>query len=235
MRIVFFSDVHGNQYAFRAFQKAMEAVQPDKVVFLGDVFGYYYGQEEILTELCASSYICLLGNHDQMFLELCMGKGDLEQLCVRYGSGYRKNLGVISSKNIDFLRSLPSSWELRINGIQIGAFHGTPDDSLEGRLYPDTKVGDPSLYKRYDYLFLGHTHHKMMRSIGGHTIVINPGSIGQQRDGKGCSYMVFDTVSCKVMTCLINYPVQLLVEEIMEKDPDKPFLIEVLKRQAKWS
>lgn len=235
MRIVFFSDVHGNQYAFREFQKAMGEIRPDQVVFLGDVFGYYYGQEEILTELCNSGYTCLLGNHDQMFLDLCAGKGDLERLCLKYGSSYQRNLGSISLENIDFLKKLCPSWELKIDGIRIGAFHGTPDDPLEGRLYPDTKVEDTSPYERYDYLFLGHTHHKMTRQIGHATMVINPGSIGQQRDGKGCSYTVFDTKLREAATCLIDYPIQLLKEEIMKKDSEKPFLAEVLERKAKTS
>lgn len=232
MKITFFSDIHGNHYAFHSFQRQMELLQPNQVVFSGDVFGYYYGQEEILNQLRNSGYICLLGNHDQMFLDMYAGKQNTEWLCARYGSSYRRNLGAISKENRDFLKSLPTSWELKCDDIQIKAFHGTPQNPLEGRLYPDTKVEDVSPYTVCDYLFLGHTHHKMIRQVG-HTAVINPGSLGQQRDGLGCSYVLFDTCSRKAEFFRIDYPVSALITEIREKDPDMPGLIEVLQRRPK--
>lgn len=39
MKIVFFSDAHGNQYAVDSFFEDVQTVGYDKVIFGGDVFG----------------------------------------------------------------------------------------------------------------------------------------------------------------------------------------------------
>lgn len=71
MKIAICSDIHGNQYALNNFFKDIETQKIDKVLFLGDVFGYYYGQKECLQKLmeCNKVY-CIKGNHDQYFLDL---------------------------------------------------------------------------------------------------------------------------------------------------------------------
>lgn len=231
MKIVFFSDVHGNQYAFEAFQKDMDYLKPDKVVFLGDVFGYYYGQEIILASLRTLGYDCLMGNHDKMFLNMLEGKENMEHLCERYGSSYRRNIGLISQENIHFLQGLSSNWECCCDGMKMAAFHGSPEDSLNGRVYPDTKIENESIYSAFNYVFLGHTHHKMIRKIAG-AQVVNPGSIGQQRDGKGCSYCIFDTITGQLDTKTIQYPIQLLIDDIQKNDSKNTRLIEVLVRNS---
>lgn len=230
MKIVVFSDIHGNQYAFREFQKDLEQLRPNQIIFLGDVFGYYYGQEEILTALRELNYQCLLGNHDKYYLDILDGKRNIDELCERYGSSYRRNMGTISSKNLSFLKTLRPYWECNYDTIRIGAFHGSPKDSLDGRIYPDKDISKDLEYKEFDFVFLGHTHHKMKKAVG-NTLVINPGSLGQQRDGKGCSYLEFDTESLRMEFHVIDYPVENLIAEIEQKDPGKKTLIDVLLRK----
>lgn len=230
MRLVICTDIHGNQDAFSAFQKDMARLRPDQVIFLGDVFGYYYGQNEILTVLRRAGYHCLLGNHDKMFLDLLDGRIDLEDLCKRYGSGYRDALQTVSRENVAFLRTLSPELTMESDGLRLGFFHGSPEDPLCGRVYPDTVIEDPTPYVPFNYLFLGHTHHKMTRQIG-HTTVINPGSLGQQRDGKGCSYAVLDTKDRSISIEIVKFDPARLAEEAAVRDPDLPSLREVLYRK----
>ena len=71
MRIAVFSDIHGYQYSLKKFCEQVKTDHCDLIVFLGDVFGYYYGQHECLEMLsCMDGLVCLLGNHDQNFLDL---------------------------------------------------------------------------------------------------------------------------------------------------------------------
>jgi len=232
MKIVFFSDIHGNLGAFRAFQNQLDAEKPDLTVFCGDVFGYYYHQNKILTALREGSFRCLLGNHDHYFLELLDGKRDCSSLCEKYGSSYQENLrsGIISADNISFLRSLKPKMELECGECKIGIFHGSPIDPLEGRIYPDTKIINEKIYTQYDIVVLGHTHHKMVRKIG-KTLLFNPGSLGQQRDGRGCSSLTLDTDTGEVIFRTVEYPIETLLEEIHERDPDKKYLASVLTRK----
>ena len=230
MLMVVCSDIHGNQYSFSAFQKKMDELQPDRIIFLGDVFGYYYGQEEILTFLRTSGYNCLLGNHDKFFLDLLEDYQKLDLLCRRYGSGYRYALETVSEENIAFLKTLHPEMTISERGLKIGFFHGSPTDPLNGRIYPDTPVEDISLYQRFDYLFLGHTHHKMIRQLG-KTVVVNGGSLGQQRDGKGCSYVVFDTNNFHLSIETVEFDREKLAAEAAMRDPNLASLQEVLYRR----
>lgn len=234
MKIVFFSDIHGNIDAFRVFQERMRDECPDRVIFCGDIFGYYYHQDEILAALFENQWTCLLGNHDRYFLDLLEGRRELETLCSRYGTSYRRNLrhGAVSADHIAFLRKLAPQAEFFIDGLRIAAFHGSPGDPLEGRVYPDTPVSGLLPYEPYDYVILGHTHHKMVRRVG-RTTVVNPGSLGQQRDGRGCSYLVLDTAAGTHSFRMVEYDLRPLLREIEAWDPDKPFLSEVLTRQPK--
>ncbi len=234
MKIVIFSDIHGNKYTFDAFLNDISKIKYDKVVFLGDVFGYYYYADEITAKMIENGFICLLGNHDQMLLDIADGKYSkeyIQQLSKKYGSIYQNVGSVISDRTILHLRSLKTEYIFFADGIKIGCFHGTPDDPLNGRLYPDSIIKTEQSYIEFDYVFLGHTHHKMLRNVG-KTIIINPGSLGQQRDGRGCSYVVFDTALKKNGFHTVEYDKDALEKDIKKYDSGNSGLIEVLFRQS---
>ena len=48
MRLIIFSDLHGNSYALDAFLSQIKEEPYDYLVFCGDIFGYYYDQHEIM-------------------------------------------------------------------------------------------------------------------------------------------------------------------------------------------
>ena len=191
----------------------MEQKGADEVIFGGDFIGYYYEAQEIITTVREKGWHCLLGNHDKMFLDMLDGNLAEEYVTERYGNSYRIAKETVSQENIAFLRTLSSSWEMLTDGICIGFFHGGPEDALNARLYPDTVLSNIETYCRYDYIFTGHTHHKMIRQVG-KSQIINPGSAGQQRDGKGTSYVVFDTVTRQAEICVFSYDMTNLLEQI---------------------
>lgn len=234
MKIVFFSDAHGNQYAVRKFFNEKIVKDSDLIVFGGDVFGYYYGAKEILSLLQKNNVYCILGNHDKMFLDLLDGNIELEYLVDRYGSTYQKMKNEVNALEQEYIRSWKSMHHMKIDGLNLVFVHGTIDKNLEGRIYPDTIIEDETIYKNIDYVFGGHTHHKMMKRAGDCTIV-NPGSIGQQRDGKGCSYTLFDTKTREVEYHVVDYDVSQLIFEIernQERKDTEDRLIEVLVRKS---
>ena len=89
------------------------------------------------------------------------------------------------------------------------------------------------MFEKYDYVFSGHTHHKLVKQFG-KTILINPGSAGQQRDGKGTSYVIFDTRKKEWEICSFSYDIDSLEQDIdkFEKEIEdrKKKLKEVLRR-----
>lgn len=234
MRICFFSDIHGNILAFESFVRQAKEQKIDKWVFGGDAIGYYYHADEVIDYLRTHEIKCLLGNHDKMFLELSEGVRDEKELIKKYGDSYCGIASKIKQENVEFLKSLDSSYEVNVNGCKLGFFHGGPRDFLNMRIYPDTLIDGIRELEKYDFVFTGHTHHKLVRAAGACTI-INPGSVGQQRDGRGCSYIIFDTGSKSVQFYTIEYAREELVNEIKRLESQERMrerLIEVLFREA---
>lgn len=236
MKICICSDIHGNGEAFKSFLKDINRHQIDKKIFCGDVLGYYYDANEILDYFRNNKeWICLLGNHDNYLFDLKDNKIIEDVLINKYGNSYKDILLKISEENIYYLKQLKSSYQLDMDGINISFFHGGPNDSLNERIYPDAdfnEIAKKIKELNLDYIFCGHTHHKLLKQIEDITIV-NPGSIGQQRDGKGCSYVIFDTKTREIGFYTFEYNKDNLVSQINNNETNEEMrnrLIEVLNR-----
>ena len=209
MKFCIFSDVHGNDAALEAMLAAEEG-QCDTFVFAGDIFGYFYGQEAIIDRMMdMNNLIAVRGNHEQYYLS----RADREALTDRYGSSY---MTVLDERRRQFLERLPVSAEAEAGGKKLLVLHGDPEDPLEGRVYPDT-APDTIRSTRCDYLILGHTHYRMARSVGS-CLIINPGSLGQPRDGNGCSYCVLDTTDDSYVFRTVPVNPRDLLDEVRARD-----------------
>lgn len=251
MRLVIFSDIHGNSYAFDAFLEKIKDMSYDYLVFCGDIFGYYYDQKKVIKQLCRLSetgkLIWLKGNHDEYFLKLYKsedcghgcdvqffnGNGnncDEHTLIADYGHSYEQVKRRFTDKEAELVASHAPQYVLETEGIRIGIFHGTPNDTLEGRLYPDKPVSSPDKYCEYDIVILGHTHCRMIR-YEGKTLIVNSGSLGQPRDGSGYGFAVLDTASESVEFFNVEIDHKLLYKQIDRFDPNLKKLKDVLERE----
>ena len=139
----------------------------------------------------------------------------------------------VNNDDIQFLRSLKSRYDLNIDGLHLSFVHGSIEDPINGRIYPDTKVDNFHPYEGIDYVFMGHTHHKLVSLLANGTTLLNPGSIGQQRDGKGCTYGIFNTKKREWKVKEVFYNCEDLVSEIGKHKETKQMyirLVEVLYR-----
>lgn len=231
MRIAIFSDIHGNIYAFKEMLKSMAKASIDRYYFCGDICGYYYHQNEVIDHLRGMNNLeCVIGNHDKIFLDILHGKMSGDNYSKKYGKSIEKLKETISKENLDFLEGLKDTYYSISENIKIAMFHGSPWDSLNEYCYPDSEV---SRYEnlKYDYIFLGHTHYRMHKIIRNKNIV-NPGSIGQPRDGKLPSYALIDTSQKKVEFVSVKYDVEKLIRDIKEVRDEPSYLIDVLRRVA---
>jgi len=231
MKIIFFSDIHGNNHAFDAFVKDLSEQKGQyKLVFLGDFVGYYYGANEIITYCREKNISCILGNHDSYFLRILDGKLSIETFVKNYGRSYEVALNTISDENIEFLRQLDKNKILTSPNKKAYICHGSPINNLEGRIYPNT---DLSLFEKaiegFNYIITGHTHHKMNKRFCS-TVFLNPGSLGQQRDGRGCSYMTLDLEKDVYSFHTVNYLISNLEREVDFYDAGRKNFKEVLRR-----
>lgn len=232
MKLLLFSDIHGNNHSFDAFIKSL-STQKDlyELVFLGDFIGYYYGANEIINYCRENNISCVLGNHDKYFLDILDGKLGLEKHVEKYGRSYEIAINTVSKENISFLRKLDKNKILTRANKKAYICHGSPLDNLEGRIYPDTDLSPfETAVRGYNYVVTGHTHHKINRSYGS-TVFLNPGSLGQQRDGKGCSYMILDLEKDAYSFHTVDYSITSLDNEIDLYDSGRVGLKEVLRRR----
>lgn len=242
MKLVIFSDIHGNQYAFREFVeglKRMETTDYDMVIFCGDILGYYYGQTEIVVgmkrmaevlQTQGKQFVAVRGNHDEFGLQIKRLERLPEEFSAKYGHSY----GQTESEVMDFIEQLPTSVVINVEGKRACVVHGTPLDELDGRQYPADEVPEElsTKYQEYDLVIGGHTHYRMDR-IEGNTRIINPGSLGQQRDGLGFCYAIFDTETDELSYEEIFFDTDELEQECMQHDPDNEKLRTILHRGNK--
>ena len=225
MILAVFSDIHGNVYSLEKALQLMDRYKPDKYLFLGDMAGYYYYQNECIELLDnLDNLVSIKGNHDSYFLKCLSNKNALEKLDKKYGQSYSLLYNKITEKSKEFFYSLA---EFEKNNYY-EAYHGSPNNYLEEYIYPDTKIefniGVP-------FLFLGHTHYSMNRKLND-TMIINPGSIGQPRDFNQGSFSIVDIKDKKVENIRYTYDKSKL-EKRITKLRDNTYLEDILKRENK--
>lgn len=229
MKYVVFSDIHGNACALRHMLNASRLENVDGYICCGDIVGYYYDFEDAVNLLKGLNNLYLVkGNHDIIYQKIAENPTVKEQYAAKYGNSYLKD---VSTMVINFIQTLPTNINMTILGRRVGIFHGTPNDPTDGRIYPDCTQFDET-FKQYDICFLGHTHYRMIKQVN-NTLLINPGSIGQPRDGAGFSYCIFDFADLTYKFNTITFDKEELRNkikrtEIIEKNRD--YLLNVLDR-----
>lgn len=230
MKICIFSDIHGNFYALEKFLIKSKELGIDLYIFCGDIFGYYYDQDAVISKLKSmDNLFSIKGNHEQFFLKGCLSLEDELRLINKFGSSYKDIKEKISCENKEFIKNMPDQLVLNFFGKSIAVFHGSPRDPINGRVYPDTEISDSNGYTSYDYVILGHTHYRMVRHIGS-TTIINPGSLGQPRDKNGFSFATLTIPSGEIEFHEINWDRNLLVRDIRMNDNGNQKLIDILYR-----
>jgi len=178
MRTLVLSDVHGNAAALEAV-----LVEPhDAVACLGDIVGYGPEPGRCVRLLRDETLIAVQGNHDRALAE---------GVAPRCSEGFRwladataaVGKAQLSADDIAFLLALPRWGFLESRGVRCGLLHATPSDPLYRYLGPDDTKWKREVERiETDTLLVGHTHIQFELRCDG-VRVINPGSVGQPKDG----------------------------------------------------
>lgn len=228
MKIAVFGDIHGNGQAFECFLNSIIGNDIDYIFFTGDIMGYYYDQIYIIEKLKAlNSLISVIGNHDYMYLKN-KEYDDVKKLSIKYGQSYVELMNNTMVQN--YFNNIPNYIDIVINSKRIIMFHGSLEDNINGRIYPDS-------YEKFqeiidvDYVLFGHTHYRTFKKCG-KTNWINPGSLGQPRDGKGSGYCIIDLLNNQIEFKSVLYDKNFLINQVRDKDPENKYLIDVLYREG---
>lgn len=180
MRVGVIADIHANLPALEAVLEDLPAV--DVLVCAGDVIGYNPWPGECVDVLVDRGVHTVMGNHDRM---LVTGGNFVGNRMARAGIDHARE--VLTDDQRAWLAGLPP--ERRLFDGRLHLVHGHPDDP-DRYTYPD-EFG-PDLLGTEAVLVLGHTHLQAY-DVSPAGVVLNPGSVGQPRDGDPrAAYAVLD-------------------------------------------
>ncbi len=174
MKVLLISDIHGN---LEALKEVLMIENWDYIYCMGDIVDYGPSPQECV-DIIREKGITVKGNHDNA-VATGMDCGCSYEIKELSQEVRKYTVDSMSPKNIEYLASLPVS--VGKKGTYIT--HASRDD-LFGYLKPNTPEEEFNVFDdlEEDTVLLGHTHIPMDREINGRRY-INPGSLGQPRDG----------------------------------------------------
>jgi putative phosphoesterase len=230
MKIGLIADVHGNAPALEVVL-AMLANTVDRVLFLGDLTGYYAFVNECASMLDGSSVLGVLGNHDEIMCR-CIQNGSSEPpgYRIRYVSALERSRSCLSEQARALLTTWPTQRQLTLGSVSVAMYHGTPWNPLNGRVYPDFQEWERFDHCPADVILISHTHYSLIKRWK-NKLIVNPGSVGQPRDRSGkAAYAILDLLSGEVSEARVGFDANRVIQDSQIHDPKLRYLVEVLTR-----
>ena len=171
-RTIAVGDVHGHSAALRAVLAAIEPQPDDTIVTMGDYVDRGPDSRGVLDMLIGLGRCChlvpLLGNHDQLFLQVCEGRNELFPEWQEFGgdttlASYGGCLDHVPAGHIHFLRSCLRFFEtprhlfVHANYLEDRTLAEQPDDIL---LWESLRSRQPGPHLSGKTAFVGHTAQK---------------------------------------------------------------------------
>ncbi|RNC86073.1 MAG: hypothetical protein ED557_04690 [Balneola sp.] len=218
-KIALLSDIHGNLSALKNSIRTLEKKNPDLWLCLGDIVGYGPFPSECIKLVREFNMVCVKGNHDA---------GVTGDLGLKHFRDPNRKLIELTSKELEvdelnWLKGLP----LVVRKENWMAVHSSPDNPEKWE-YIESAFRARDLLNEIDVelCFLGHTHRPALVSnqLGvyefkkGYKYMINPGSIGQSRDGDyraACSFI--DTENFEYKNFRIEFDQEENLSALMRK------------------
>jgi predicted phosphodiesterase len=220
LRYLILSDLHANREALEAVLADARG-QYDRILCCGDIAGYGPDPNFVVEWSRQNLTEVIRGNHDRA----CAGLEDLEWFNPVARSACVWTMAKLTRANFDYLRALAAG-PLSVGDFQLA--HGSPLDEDEYLLsLNDARHVFASL--ETNLVFFGHTHVQgafiwmdgryrasgrpgpeeirlLTRLDRDAAYLVNPGSVGQPRDGDPrAAYVLFDSSSRELLHCRIPY------------------------------
>jgi diadenosine tetraphosphatase ApaH/serine/threonine PP2A family protein phosphatase len=232
MRCLILSDIHSNLAALEAVLEDARAgpAAHDIVWCLGDVVGYGPDPNECIELLRTLPHVCLAGNHDWAVLD----RIDLNTFHDSAAAAVRWTREALTPPNLNYLRA-------RADHLEHGDYylvHASPREPI-WEYITDVSVAEENFgVIRAPYCLVGHTHVPVLFVKDGRTgnvhaafastnapvafrkdsrYVLNPGSVGQPRDGDPrAAYAILDTVAGTWTQRRAGYPIHLTQQKMRQ-------------------
>jgi diadenosine tetraphosphatase ApaH/serine/threonine PP2A family protein phosphatase len=234
MKIIIFSDVHGNLEALHAAFRFIEKYPDASIYSLGDIVGYGANPKECISEVRKIVHVSLAGNHDHAAIGLTS---------IKYFNPYAKEAVIWTSKCLDeedkrYLLEIPLYKKINQKIFIVHSSPLEPDQWHYIMTINDAKRN--FAFFKEPLCFIGHSHSPMVIGLNPkgdifqendeivqlkaeNRYIINVGSIGQPRDSdwRAC-LVIYDDESRIIEFKRLEYEVHTAREKIYQAGlPDR--------------
>ena len=215
MRILLIADIHANWPALCAIDETFDAC-----FFLGDVVDYATDPAPCIDWVREHATHRIRGNHDHSVAQ---------RVGVRSGGTFRQiaaamrphHFDVLTDEHLTWLARLPVTEHVTLGDHSFLLIHATPRDPMDEYVSNSVEQWESRLeHVDVDFVCVGHTHVPMHLELEA-TQVVNPGSVGQPRDGDArAAYAIID--NGHVELCRVEYEIDRTVAHMRSAhiDPD---------------
>jgi diadenosine tetraphosphatase ApaH/serine/threonine PP2A family protein phosphatase len=226
VRVAVVSDIHGNLQALEAVLGSIDRDAPDEIWCLGDLVGYGPRPNRCCALMAERADVCLIGNHDLAAL----GRLDLEIFSPDAATTAAWTAEALEPEARALLE------ELRPQGERqgVGLFHASPRDPVwEYVLSPGIAYASMAAAPQ-KVVLVGHSHVALFFQLSTSTLaaasdgaalelgedrwLLNPGSVGQPRDGDPrAAWLLLDLDERRVTFRRVEYDIDKTQAEMRER------------------
>lgn len=229
MRYALIADIHANLTAFTAvLDDIKRRGGVEEIWCLGDIVGYGPEPHQCIELLRQHTHVCVAGNHDWA----AVGKLDTSEFNPDAAIAARWTAQQLSAKDIHYLKNLPSV----IHKDEFTLVHGSPREPIWEYLLSTSSAGQNFEYFQSSYCLVGHSHMPLVfrcdeagtcslnifsenigLALGKSRLIINPGGVGQPRDGDSrASYAIYDSEVKIVRLYRVPYDINITQARMVE-------------------
>jgi len=225
MKLALISDIHGNHHALEAVRARLERESPDQIICGGDIVGYGAFPAECVKWVREHCEVTVRGNHDHHVVQIS-GAHNFNPRAYAALAWTAEN---IPEDDLKWLAALPMSAEM--DDIKIT--HGHPMLPEAWLYILDRHQADMALKSVEEKVVItGHSHvqacfiekeaparlvHFREIELGERRSVLNPGSVGQPRDGDSrAAFAILDTEPWTYTPMRVAYDVEGARDAILD-------------------
>jgi len=228
MRYAILADIHANLAALTAVLEDIKGKDGvDELWCLGDIVGYGPEPGECIKLLRQYNPVCVAGNHDLG----AVGRLELSYFNPAAAEACQWTAEKLNPVDARYLEDLPKT-------VQKGDFllaHGSPMEPVMEYVMSTSVAEKNFSFFNSQFCLVGHTHVPMAfkqeedsctsialsPGIGlvmhGHRMIINPGAVGQPRDGDPrASYAIYDSEGHMLRLYRVSYDIRATQDKMMQ-------------------